>query len=208
MRAVDNEALWWLTKDSDRTCLQLFRRHYSCKNKQPRQDQFVGPGSHIVLRTDDGDAVFVWRAAEFRADKQEGIECSLFRNESSLLSSTLIRQADAIADHVWPDRRHYTFVDPEAVRGQQSGILLHCHWMATMRMVRKRQIDTRTPSSADRSRSGRMRGRQPREYPYCNSQFRVLRAAPCTPGKRKSLKVLGFSRILALPTGVEPVFSD
>lgn len=112
---------WYLTKDGDASCLALFRRHYSCHNKSPRQGQFVGPGEHLVLRTDDGDAVFVWRAAEYRADKQEGIECSLFRNESPHLSSELVRQADAIADHVWPYQRHYTFVDPENVRSRNPG---------------------------------------------------------------------------------------
>ena len=65
--------------------------------------------------------MFVWRAAAYRADKQEGIECSLFRNESPLRSSKLIRQADAVADIAWPSRRHYTFVDPEAVESAYPG---------------------------------------------------------------------------------------
>ena len=116
-----NEPLWWVTKDGDRSCLALYRKHYSCRNKKPKQGQFVGPGEHIVLRTDDGDAVFVWRAAKYRADRQKGIECSLFRNESALKSSKLIRQADAVADFCWPGERHYTFVDPEAVGGAYPG---------------------------------------------------------------------------------------
>src|SRR6185312_1638305 len=95
--------------------------HYSAKNKRPRQKQFVGPGEHIVLRTDAGDAAFVWRAAAYRADGQEGIECALFRNEGPALSSLLIRQADAIADFCWLGRRHYTFVDPRAVRSANPG---------------------------------------------------------------------------------------
>lgn len=118
---MQNDPLWWITKDGDKSCLWLYRRHYSCKNKKPKQGQIVGPGEHLVLRTDEGDAVFVWRAGKFRADKQEGIECSLFRNESAHLSSILIRQADAIADFCWPGRRHYTFVDPEAVESTNPG---------------------------------------------------------------------------------------
>ena len=113
--------LWYLTKDGDRSCLALFRRHYSCHNKKPKQGQIVGPGEHLVLRTDEGNAVFVWRAARYRADGQEGIECPLFRNEGHNLSSELVRQADAIADHAWPDQRHYTFVDPKAVRSSNPG---------------------------------------------------------------------------------------
>ena len=113
--------LWWLTKDGDKTCLALFRRHYSCRNTKPKNRLFVGPGDKIVLRTDSGDAVFVWRGSEFRADDQEGIECTLFRNEGPHLSSELIRQADKIADHVWPGRRHYTFVDSKAIGSSNPG---------------------------------------------------------------------------------------
>lgn len=116
-----NGPAWYLTKDGDLSCYQLFRRHYSCRTVNPQKRLFVGPGEKIVLRTDAGDAVFVWRLAEHRADSQEGIECTLFRNESSLRSSELIRQADAIADHCWPGARHYTFVDPKAVRSSNPG---------------------------------------------------------------------------------------
>lgn len=116
-----NDPLWYLTKDGDRSCLALHRRHYSARNKAPKQGQFVGPGEHIVLRTDDGNAVFVWRFPEFRRDGQEGVECSLFRNEGDHLSSKLIRQADAIADHCWPSERHYTFVSPPDVRSSNPG---------------------------------------------------------------------------------------
>lgn len=114
-------ALWHTTKDGDRTCLALFQRHYSCRNADPKVRQFVGPGEHIVLRTDAGDAMFVWRAPKYRADGQEGVECAVFRNEGPYQSSELVRQADAIADFCWPDRRHYTFVDPQAVRSRNPG---------------------------------------------------------------------------------------
>lgn len=113
------EPLWWLTKDGDKSCLALYERHYSAyryRDGRPRY-QFVGPGFSIVLRTARADAVFVWRDyTDDTIPKQEGVECSLFRNESSIRpSSILIRQADAIADLVWPGRRHYTKVDPQAV---------------------------------------------------------------------------------------------
>ena len=104
-------AIWWLTKDGDRKAYELYRRHYSSKkNKRPRIRQFVGPGESIVLRTWDGNALWVWR--KFIDDSgQQGINCAVFRNESAHQSSELIRQADAIADFVWPGERHYSFVD-------------------------------------------------------------------------------------------------
>ena len=120
------QPLWWVTKDGDRTCLELYRRHYSAKkNARPgKMAQFVGPGEHIVLRTGDGDAVFVWRNfIDDTIPKQDGVECSLFRNEAPdrYQSSELIRQADAIANFCWPGARHYTKVDSTKVRSANPG---------------------------------------------------------------------------------------
>lgn len=111
---------WYVTRDGDRTCLALFQRHYTARATR-KQAQFVGPGEHIVLRTNAGDAMFVWRRAEYRADGQAGVECAVFRNEGPILSSELIREADAVADHCWPGLRHYTYVDPAKVRSRNPG---------------------------------------------------------------------------------------
>lgn len=119
--------LWWLTKDADRDCLELYERHYSARTGVDREGhwQFVGPGTKVVLRTERADAVFVWR--EFIDDSgQEGINCAVFRNESPHQSSGLIRQADAIADCLWPHRRHYTYVDPDEVASTNPGFCFIC----------------------------------------------------------------------------------
>jgi hypothetical protein len=112
--------LWWLTKDGDLNCLDLYERHYSCTNGNRKVKQFVGPGEKLVLRTWEGDACFVW--GKFIDDSGEkGVNCAVFRNESRNLSSELIRQADAIADAVWPGERHYTFVNAEKIRSTNPG---------------------------------------------------------------------------------------
>ena len=116
------EPLWFLTKDGDVSCLALYERHYSCYHYKDgrRRMSFVGPGQKIVIRTERADAVFAWR--KFIDDSgQQGVNCAVFRNESPHLSSELIRQADAIADRIWPGERHYTFVRPEAVRSANPG---------------------------------------------------------------------------------------
>ncbi|MGB6230290.1 MAG: hypothetical protein WBF53_09210, partial [Litorimonas sp.] len=110
---------WWITRDGDREAVALFERHYSARSLEGRT-QFVGPGEHIVLRTWDCDALFVWRAFLENLGN-ERIECSVFRNEGPHLSSDLIRQADAIADAVWPGRRRHTFVDAARVRSTVPG---------------------------------------------------------------------------------------
>lgn len=118
------EPLWWITKDGDRSCLAMYRRHYSAYEYRDgrRVSQFVGPGTPIVLRTSDARAIFVWRQyIDDTIPKQEGIECSVFRNEGPHLSSELIRQADAIADFCWPGERHYTKINPEKIRSNNPG---------------------------------------------------------------------------------------
>lgn len=116
------EPVWELTKDGDRDCLELYQRHYSAYRYADGRERklFVGPGEKIVLRTPDGDACFVWR--RFIDDSgQRGVNCAFFRNESAHLSSELIRQADAVADCVWPGERHYTYVDSTAIRSINPG---------------------------------------------------------------------------------------
>ena len=123
-----HEPVWWVTKDGDLDCLAMYERHYSRNTKRdmckPRR-LFVGPGTKLVLRTERADAMFVWR--EFIDDSgQEGINCAVFRNESTRRSSDLIRQADAIADCLWPHRRHYTFVSAEKVASPNPGFCFLC----------------------------------------------------------------------------------
>ena len=114
--------IWWLTKDGDRTCLAIYERHYSCYRYRDGRKRylFVGPGEKIVLRTAEGDALFAWR--KFKDDSgQTGINCAIFHNESAHQSSELIRQADQIADCIWPGERHYTYVNSSRIRSTNPG---------------------------------------------------------------------------------------
>ena len=145
------QPLWWKTKDGDRTCLAMYERHYSRRAYADgrQQSQFVGPGETFVLRTWDGDAFFVWRkfvddCIDVRTgQKQTGVNCAAFRNESAAQSSELVRQADAVADFCWSDRRHYTYVDASKVR---SGLPGSCFLRAGWRYVRHGGRRVRTKS--------------------------------------------------------------
>src|SRR6185437_9114271 len=80
----ENMADWWLTKDGDLDCAELYNRHYSAyryaDGRARHCGQFVGPGEKVVLRTERADALFVWR--RFIDDSgQGGINCAVFRNE-------------------------------------------------------------------------------------------------------------------------------
>lgn len=156
--------VWWLTKDGDRACLELYERHYSARRYADGRVRklFCGPGYKLVLRTEGGDACFVWR--KFRHDSgQKGINCAVFRNESPHLSSELIRQADAIADHVWPGRRHYTYVDPQAVRSTNPGYcFLAAGWRRCGRTQRGLLIQERPAQRQPRPRAAL--GRDPSHH--------------------------------------------
>jgi len=129
---VSPRPYWWKTKDGDKHCLAVYRRHYSHRAYRDGRtvSQFVGPGEPFVLRNDPREpieAVFVWRKFtddcidQRTGERQQGVNCAVFRNEGSARSSDLIRQADAIAFACWPDRRHYTYVDPARVASEIPG---------------------------------------------------------------------------------------
>lgn len=111
---------WIETKDGDSFARQLADRHYSRKTHGAKM--FVGPGEKIVMVTPDYKALFCWRISRIRKDGQEGIECTIFRNESNILSSELIRQAVEIGKHRWPnEKRFFTYVKDSAVKSINPG---------------------------------------------------------------------------------------
>lgn len=127
---------WWLTKDGDLDCLELYERHYSAYQYKDGRERklFCGPGQKVVLRTKTADAMFVWRRF-ICASGECGINCAVFRNEGLYQSSNLIRQADKIADRIWSCCRHYTYVDPQAVASTNPGF---CFIAAGWRRLERR----------------------------------------------------------------------
>jgi hypothetical protein len=122
---------WRVTRDGDRHALAMYERHYSAHRYVDgrKRQLFVGPGEKLVLLTFDGSALFVWR--KFRSlDRQEGINCAVFRNEGGFRSSGLIREAMTIAWGRWPGERLYTYVDANEVRSSNPG---YCFLMAGWR---------------------------------------------------------------------------
>ena len=118
---------WILAQDGEPELRKLYERHYSCyqykDGRKPKK--FIGPGEYICLTLPTRAALFVWR--KFRdASGQKGINCAVFRNESKILSSNLIREADAIADVCWPGERHYTYIRAEAVKSRNPGWCFVC----------------------------------------------------------------------------------
>lgn len=105
---------WFGVLDGDPRAVALYRRHYSCRD--PKVDYgrygFSGKGESMILLTLDCLALWCWRKVE-----SEGIYCSVFHNEGSILSSSLIREADILAWEHWDESRHFTHVNPREVNG-------------------------------------------------------------------------------------------
>ena len=130
--------IWWATTDQDVEAVAFYEQHYSAYRYADGRDrwQFLGPGDKYALRSCPWEpitALWGWRkfiddCIDWRSgERQQGVNCAVFRNESRVLSSECIREADAVADCLWADRRHYTYVDPKKVRSRNPG---YCFLMA------------------------------------------------------------------------------
>lgn len=112
---------WCVARKTDPHCCALYRRHYSWEKNKASTDSLLkngiaGPGETLVLVSPNADAVFVWQKQKFRNDNQDGVNCCIFRNESDVRSSDLIRDACRLAWEIWPEERLFTFVNPAKVR--------------------------------------------------------------------------------------------
>lgn len=119
--------LWIVAQDAESELRKLYERHYSCYHYRDgrKPKKFVGPGQSIILTLPDRMALFVWRKFIDRSG-QKGVNCAIFRNETKIKSSDLIREADAIADFCWPSERHYTYVRETAVKSRNPGYCFIC----------------------------------------------------------------------------------
>lgn len=136
---------WTRVKKTDRRACALADRHYS--RRKVGSPQFMPPGQTIVLYAGEApdDAVFGW----WRPDPASGIKamngldgwtCTIFRNESPVLSSTLVLAAEpAMAEfgyNIGPDGM-LTYVWDKKVQSSNPGF---CFKMAGWR-VRGRSAD-------------------------------------------------------------------
>ena len=114
---LNEERTWTIIRDANPRARELADRHYSRKTKGGKW--FVGVGEKLVLMNADATALFIWRKSDdaLRMDNQTGVECTLFRNESSARSSDLIKEAIRIGRERWPnEKRFFTYVNPSKIK--------------------------------------------------------------------------------------------
>lgn len=119
---------WLAVKDGDKAARDIFRRHYTWHEyKDGRAHNiFVGPGEKMVLVTQDWSALFIWRKFIDKSG-QSGVNCAVFRNESDILSSELILEAEQLAWGRWSGERLYTYVNARCIKSSNPG---YCFQMA------------------------------------------------------------------------------
>ena|SRR3972149_3194991 len=117
---------WYGVKDGDHRLVALYRRHYSSNGAVPIRSQLrhgvSGVGESLCMITLDCKAAFIWvHNTTERYDGETGVQCSFFRNESTVLSSELIREACEIAWRKWPGERLWTYVNPSKIKSTNPG---------------------------------------------------------------------------------------
>jgi len=119
---------WLPVKDGDDRARALYRRHYSRELADAKQARgripgrtFVNLNDKMVLLTGDCAALFVWGKRPLVRDGQYGVVCSIFRNESPVQSSDLIREAMDLAWRRWPGERLFTYVNAAKIRSTNPG---------------------------------------------------------------------------------------
>lgn len=112
---------WRLSDRCDPVARALADRHYN--RQSVGADNFVPPGRCLVLTAPNAFWVTSWPLAEYTKHAWAGAWiCSAFRNEGTLLSSELIRQAVAATRWRWPnvpDLGMITFVDTAKVKAKR-----------------------------------------------------------------------------------------
>jgi hypothetical protein len=104
LKPLGIDGYWVGVHDADPRAVPIYRRHYSANPKANNWCGFSGNGQTMVLLTLDCKALWNWRFV-----KEEGVVCSVFRNEGPILSSKLILEAEELAWRRWPGQRLFTY---------------------------------------------------------------------------------------------------
>lgn len=138
---LDFSETWIPIHDGNLFAKKLFKKHYSYYHYKDNRDRkkFIGPGEYIALITPKLDALFVWRKF-ISMDKQNGINCAIFRNEGSTRSSDLILAAEDWAIRKWEKQRFYTYVNPQKIKSINPGCCFKKAGWKSCGITKKRKL--------------------------------------------------------------------
>jgi hypothetical protein len=116
---------WFAVSKADPRARAMYLRHYSSGGRRHRHRDVLrpitGPGETMVLLTQDCLALFAWYRGIVANGAQQGVMCSIFRNEGPVLSSVLVEEACQLAWRRWPGERLFTYVWDSKVRSVNPG---------------------------------------------------------------------------------------
>jgi hypothetical protein len=119
---------WEVVKKGDKEAVALANRHYSRLLYGKQGTQLGPPGRLRCFATADRKAVWVshWPYGHLALDGLDAFRCTMFRNESDLRSSDLIRAAMALTEEIWlpqgrPSYGWITWIDPAAIQSEVPG---------------------------------------------------------------------------------------
>lgn len=112
-----------LVRDGNHLAASIANRHYSrnWRNCHGNSDRFMPPGRRLILVEPFGQWLFAWSQQKYRDDGQTGVNCSIFRNESSRLSSEIILLAEKAWNELHGNCRKFTYVHPEKIKSSNPG---------------------------------------------------------------------------------------
>jgi hypothetical protein len=73
-----------------------------------------------------GKWLFAWSFQLYRKDEQTGAQCTIFRNESNILSSKIILKSEEIWENKYGKTRKFTYVHPEKIKSVNPGYCFQC----------------------------------------------------------------------------------
>jgi hypothetical protein len=120
-----------ITGAADCEAALLADSHYSRQTIGARQ--FMPNGEKMVIRDAAGLMVFGWLFQKHRKDGQNGLNCSIFKNDSGRLSSEIILECESLAVGRWGLQRMFTYVAPSKIRSANPG---YCFKRAGWTIVR------------------------------------------------------------------------
>lgn len=109
----------------------------------------VKPHQRLVLLSTCGRAVLIWGVSQV-SGFDPGVQCMIFRNDSTNLSSKLITDAEKLANDKWPQYSCFTIINTSEIKSTNPGYCFKCAgWEFTKKLRGPYHLLVKKPSDID-----------------------------------------------------------
>lgn len=121
----------WIEVNIDNTrLLELIQIHFL--QATFRKVQKINPANRLILLSTCGRSFFIWGISEISGTS--AVQCMLFRNTSTNLSSKMISDAEKRATNKWPEQQLFVIINSKDVKSVNPG---YCFKRAGWQFVKK-----------------------------------------------------------------------